>query len=143
MFFIGQRERELQRVGIWFEGNELHVLMRDQSVGFTDTYGYLVDFVAIPRAGLNIITSTTESSAVGWDRFTHGAHPGTDFVITGWDLQFLNGDHEISAIGVDRRPDFGSNEFQVLFSDKNVDDPFMWRVNWAHVGPMVLAPPNG
>lgn len=142
LFFIGGREREVQRVGVWFENDELHIVMRDQSVGLTDTFGYLVDFVTIPRVGLNITTGTSESTAVGWDRFQHVTPPRSNFLITGWELEFLNGDHEINGIGVDRRPDFGNNEFQVLYFDNNADDPFRWRVDWAHVGPMVFQGPN-
>jgi hypothetical protein len=134
--FIGDRERELQRVVVRLEGHELHVVMRDQSVDFDDTYSYLVEFVVIPSLAGNpsITRHTSDGLAEGIDHFVHGTPPDTDFVITGWELEFLNGDHEINAIGVDRRPDYGDDQFQVLYSDSNADDPFRWRVDWAHVG---------
>jgi hypothetical protein len=58
------------------------------------------------------------------------------FLLTGWAFNFQQGDHEILDIGVVR----GRNNFTVFYGDSGGGDAFDWRVEWAHVGPMVLAP---
>ncbi|MCB0187560.1 MAG: hypothetical protein KDE31_25000, partial [Caldilineaceae bacterium] len=55
LFFTGGRDRELDRIGVWFENDELHVALRDSSGG--EPFGYLVDFVAIPTTLLNVATT--------------------------------------------------------------------------------------
>ncbi|GAA4659801.1 hypothetical protein GCM10023347_09090 [Streptomyces chumphonensis] len=136
MFFTGGRDHELDRVGVWFRGKDLHVAMRDKNGD--DTFGYLVDFIAVPRplAGTNVSTGILRGSARGGRQISIPSPSHTDFLLTGWALNYQSGDHEIRDIGVDRSND----DVTVFYSDKNGDDPFDWRVEWAHVGPMVLAP---
>ena len=134
LFFTGNREHELDRVGVWFRGNNLHVAMRDKNGD--DTFGYLVDFVVIPTLGLNVSSGIQRGSARGGETVSFPTPSRMDFLLTGWALNYASGDHEIRDLGVDRRGD----NFTVFYSDKNGDDRFDWRVEWAHVGPQVLAP---
>ena len=63
-FFTGGKDRELDRVGVWVRDDKLHVAMRDNSGG--DTFGYLVDFVAIPTALVLVVkTGAKRVSGMG------------------------------------------------------------------------------
>lgn len=135
MFFTGNRNHNLDRVGVWFEGDYIHVAMRDAGGG--DTFGYLVDFVVIPTALLNVSTGVERGSgaqAFVTHQLPHVGH--TDFVITGWEFNFQQGDHKILDIGVYRWED----NLTVFYGDSGGGDPFDWRVQWAQVGPQVFAP---
>jgi len=137
MFFPWNRNHNLDRVGVWFEGDYIHVAMRDAGGG--DTFAYLVDFVVIPTAFLNVSTGVERGSgAQAFD--THQLPPvgdaRTDFVITGWEFNFRQGDHKIFDIGVKRWED----NLSVFYGDYGGGDPFDWRVQWAQVGPQVSAP---
>jgi hypothetical protein len=134
LFFTGGAEHELDRVGVWFRDDNLYIAMRDQNGD--DTFGYLVDFVAIPRVSLNITTGIQRGSVRGAQTIHFPTPPRTDLMLTGWALNYQSGDHEICDIGVDRRGD----NFTIFYSDKNGDDPFDWRIEWAHVEPMVAKP---
>jgi hypothetical protein len=135
LFFTGNRNHELDRIGVWFEGHDIHVALRDQSGN--DTFAYLVDFVVIPKLGLNIATGAERGTgAKALDTYALPTPRRSHFLLTGWALNFQNGDHEILDIGV-----VGSdNGFSVFYGDSGGDEPFDWRVEWAHVGPVVLAP---
>jgi hypothetical protein len=110
--------------------------MRDKNGD--DTFGYLVDFIAIPMplAGFTVTTGTQRGTARGAQRVHFPTPSRADFLLTGWAFNYKSGDHEIRDIGVDRP----SDDFIVHYSDKNADDLFDWRVEWAHVGPMVNVP---
>lgn len=134
------REHELDRVGIWFRDDDLHVVFRDQSVGPTDTYSFLVDFVVIrPGPAMNVSRGIKQGIATGGEEVSFPTPSHAHFLLTGWAFNFQSGDHPIREIGIDRTRD----DFEVFYSDKNAGDPFDWRVEWAHVGPMVVKPPNG
>jgi len=137
-FFAGGKDRELDRVGVWVRDDKLHVAMRDNSGG--DTFGYLVDFVAIPIAlGLVVKTGTKRGSGMGADNVNFPLPSRrTNFLLTGWALNFKRGDHRIRDLGVDRT----ENGFNVIYGDKNPTsvggssaDAFDWRVEWAHIAP--------
>lgn len=138
LFFTGNREHELDRVGVWFDDDELHVALRDKNGD--DTFGYLVDFVALPitpNVLFNVTTGIERGSATGLETIPFPTPSHADFLLTGWALNFQNGDHEILDLGVIRR----RNNFTVIYRDKNGDDPFDWRVEWAHVAPVLVAGP--
>jgi hypothetical protein len=137
MFFTGNRNHNLDRVGVWFEDDNIHVAMRDAGGG--DTFAYLVDFIAIPTEFLNVSTGVEQGS--GAQAFSTHPLPSverTDFVVTGWELNFQRGDHKILDIGVIR----GADSLTVFYGDSGGGDPFDWRVQWAEVGPRVFAPLN-
>jgi hypothetical protein len=135
LFFTGGADHHLDRVGVWFRGDELHVALRDKNGD--DTFGYLVDFVVLPRMSLNVTTGIQRGRASGGQRVHFPTPLKTDFLLTGWAVNFVGDvDHEIRDLGVDRRGD----DFTVFYSDKNADDRFDWRVEWAHVGPLVVHP---
>lgn len=136
LFFTGGRDHDLDRIGVWFRGNDLHVAMRDKNGA--DTFGYLVDFVTIPTALLNVSTGVRRGRARGGQRISIPSPSRTDFLLTGWAFDFVSGDHEIRDLGVERSGD----NVTVFYGDKNADDLFDWRVEWAHVGQRVLAPPT-
>jgi hypothetical protein len=136
LFFGLNREHELDRVGIWFRDDELHVVFQDQNADSNEDYSFLVDFVVIPPVpGLNVSRGVERGSAIGGERVPLRTPSRTDLLLTGWAFNFNNGDHEIREIGVDRQGD----DFVVLYADKNADDPFDWRVEGAHIGPQVIA----
>lgn len=140
LFYSGNRDHELDRVGIWFRDDELHVVFQDQSVGPTDTYSFLVDFVVIhPGLQMNVSRGSQRGTATGGERVVFPTPSRGNFVLTGWAFNFKNGDHEIRDIGLTRT----RNDFTVFYSDKNADDPFDWRIEWAHISPQVVIAPTG
>lgn len=134
LFFTGARDHELDRIGIWFVDDNLHVAMRDANGD--DTFGYVVDFIAIPTLLLNVSTAVHSGSARGGQKVTYPNSSRSQSFLTGWEFNFRSGDHHIRDIGIDR----GRDDFTVYYGDKNADDWFDWRVEWAHVGPLVNAP---
>lgn len=136
LFFAGARDHELDRIGVWFRGNDLHVAFRDANGG--DTFGYLVDFVALPRplAGFNISTGIERGTATALDTIALPSAPRSDFLLTGWAFNFRKDDQEILDLGVLRH----HNAFSVFCGDTGGGDKFDWRVEWAQVGPMVVEP---
>ena len=103
LFFTGAREHDLDRIGVWFRGNDLHVELRDKDPD--DTFGYLVDFVVIPTALLNVSSGILEGDASGGEKIIIPSPPDTDFLLTGWAFDFHDGDHEIRDLGVVRGGD--------------------------------------
>ena len=138
LFFGLNREHELDRVGIWFRDDVLHVVMQDQNQSPTgDDYAFLVDFVVIPAGpGLNVTRGIERGTISGGERVPLPIPTRAHLLLTGWAFNFQNGDHEIREIGVDRQ----GNDFIVFYADANAGDPFDWRVEWAQVAPQVLAP---
>jgi hypothetical protein len=135
LFFTGAREQELDRIGVWFRGNDLHVALRDKNGD--DTFGYLVDFVVIPTGLLNVSSGILRGNARGGREINIPSPANTDFLLTGWAFNFVDGDHEIRDLGALRSGD----DVTVFYGDKNADDLFDWRIEWAHVGRRVFAPP--
>ncbi len=135
MFFTGNRNHNLDRVGVWFEEDNIHVAMRDADGG--DTFAYLVDFVVIPTGFLNVFTGVEGGSGDrAFDTHQLPSIDRTDFVITGWEFNFEQGDHKILDIGVIRGPE----NLTGFYGDSGGGDRFDWRVQWAQVGPRVFAP---
>ena len=132
LFFTGDRDHDLDRIGVWFRGNNLHIAMRDRNGD--DTFGYLIDFVVIPTAFLNVSTGIERGRTRGGERFRIPTPLGSEFLITGWAFNFVSGDHEIRDLGIVR----GSEDVTVFYADKNADDLFDWRVEWASVSLRVL-----
>jgi hypothetical protein len=137
LFFSGQKDLELDRVGVWFRGNNLHVAFRDANGG--DIFGYLVDFVAIPRplTGGDFQISTgiergTSNGAIATIPLPTPSH--ADFLLTGWAFNFEKDDQEILDLGIIR----GRNDFTVIYGDNGGGETFHWRVEWAHFGPRVI-----
>lgn len=137
LFFTGGRDRELDRIGVWFRDNELHVALRDRSGD--ETFGYLVDFVAIPTTGLNVNTDIETDTSNTLQTIPFPTPPRAHSLLTGWMFNFRGRiDRRILDLGVVRRKD----DFTVMYSDASGGETFDWRVEWAHVAPMVIAPPN-
>jgi hypothetical protein len=137
LFFGGIRGHELDRIGVWFTGNELNLALQDESVGLTDTFGYLVDFIVIPRGPvLDITTGIERGTATELETVPFPTPSRAHFVLTGWAFNFQPGDREILDIGVLREP----NSFTVFYGDTGGGDPFDWRVEWAHLTPRVVVP---
>jgi hypothetical protein len=133
LFFIGDDDYQIDRVGVWFDGPDLNVALDNED---GNTFAYLVDFVVIPTVGLNVTTGIERGSAVGGEQFSLPTPPSrSEYVLTGWALNFTNGVHEIRELGFDRRGD----DVPIIYADKNADDPFDWRLEWALVGPQVFA----
>ena len=75
---------------------------------------------------------------MGSERFAFPTPSRNHFLLTGWALNFTNGEHQIRSIGINRQGD----DIEAFYSDQNADDPFDWRIEWAHIGPVVFAPPT-
>jgi hypothetical protein len=114
----------LDRVGVWFRGDELHLALRDKNVDKPEPIGYLVDFVAIPTLGLNVTTGIEKGSASGFQTIPFPPPSHAHFLLTGWAFNFQKGDHEILELGVIR----SKNDFTVFYSDNGGGDVFDWRV---------------
>lgn len=140
LFFQG-REHELDRVGIWFRGDDLHVVLRDESAAPAgDNYSFLVDFVVIPAVpGVEIQRGVETGTVAGGARVSVPTTPRSHVLLTGWMFNFRNGDHKIRELGIDRQ----GQEFVVFYADKNADDTFDWRVEWATLTPQLVAPVSG
>ena len=135
LFFTGARDHELDRVGVWFHGKELHVALRDVNGG--DVFGYLVDFLVIPTVGLSVSTGIERGSAVALQTIPFPEVPRRfHFMLTGWAFNFRGDDQEILDIGVIRR----DNDLTMIYRDNNSGDAFDWRVEWAEVGPIIVDP---
>ena len=133
LFFVGAADHDLDRIGVWFEGDELHVALRDQNGG--DVFGYLVDFIVIPSG--RAVTGSEQGTAVGGQTIGMAATPqDAVWMLTGWEFDFISGDHEIRDIGVFRR----AEDLTVFFADKDGDDRFDWRVDWAQIGNLISQP---
>lgn len=133
LFFTGNRNHRLNRIGVWFDGRELNVALQDQGGG--DTFGYMVDFVVIPRLGLSVVTGVERGTqAQSFETHNLLTPPSSHFMLTGWVLDFEHGDNEVLDIGVLG----GDKGFTVFYSDSGGGDLFDWRVEWAQVGPEVL-----
>lgn len=135
LFFTGGRDHKLDRIGVWFRGSDLHVAMRDRNGG--DTFGYLVDFVVIPTAFVNVVSGIRRGNTVGGERISIPGPSNTDFLLTGWAFNFVSGDHKIREIGVVREEE----DVTVFYGDENVNESFDWRLEWAHVGPREVSLP--
>jgi hypothetical protein len=134
VFFTGARDHELDRVGVWFRGDDLHVAFRDANGG--DVFGYLVDFVAIPRqlAGFQISTGIERGSAKGLGTFPLPSVPHSEFLVTGWAFNFKRDDQQLLDMGVLRH----HNAFTVFYGDSGGGDEFDWRLEWAQIAPEVI-----
>ena len=80
----------------------------------------------------------TQADRLSSEKISIPGPSGTDFLLTGWAFTFVSDENEIRDIGVLRSGD----DVTVFYGDKDADDLFDWRVEWAHVGRQVLAPPN-
>ena len=135
MFFTGARDHELDRIGVWFRGNDLHVAFRD--INGDDVFGYLVDFLAIPRVGLNVASGIERGTSSGLETIQLPTpFLPSEFVLTGWAFNFRKDDQEILDIGVIR----SENNFTVFYADSGGGRAFDWRMEWVHVGPVVATP---
>ncbi|MEU0646484.1 hypothetical protein [Streptomyces umbrinus] len=141
LFFTGvggNSDHNLDQIGIRLEGDEFVVTMRDKNGD--DPFGYLVDFVVIPATsmgGLNVSTGTEEGTdAIAVDTHPLSTPSHSEFLLVGWQFNFEKGDHKIRDLGIFRRAD----DLTVIYGNSAGNDSFDWRVDWAHVGPMVIAP---
>jgi hypothetical protein len=133
LFFTGARDHELDRVGVWFRGDDLHVAFRDSNSD--DTFGYLVDFVSLPMAGFNVTTGIERGSARGFANVPLAPPPShADFLLTGFGFNFRKDDQEILDLGMFR----GNNNLTVFYGDNGGGEEFFWRVEWAHFGEPVI-----
>jgi hypothetical protein len=139
LFFI-EDDHHLDRIGVWFEGRDLHVAMRDKNAD--DNFGYLVDYIVIPTVGLNVSKGAQEGRARGKETIRISSIPNTDFVLTGWDFNFVSQDNHIRDLGVE----LSGDDLTVFYADKELDDEpkkdlFDWRVEWAQVGERKIGTP--
>lgn len=134
LYFTGGRDHHIDEIGVQISGDVLKVTLNDKNDD--DVFGYLVDFVSIPQAGMNIDTGRSSGVAKGADRTELQAPPRAEFGITGFHFDYTTKDHHIRDVGVLRNDRY----LDVYFGDKNGDDRFRWSVDWVHVSPRVALP---
>jgi hypothetical protein len=135
LYFTGARDHELDRIGVWFQGSDLHVAFRDANGD--DVFGYLVDFIAIPGdlAGFNVWTRHRTRDGKGTHHCSARAQSRADFLLTGWAFNFRGAvDHEILDLGVVRH----GTSLSVMYADNGGGTEFDWRVHWAQIAPQVF-----
>jgi hypothetical protein len=133
--FPGVNDYGLERIGVWFADDGLHVAMRggDATTPVAGIFSYLVDFVVIPytNADASVSSEVRQGTGIGTESFELEDPNGSHFLLTGWELGFKDGPHPISAIGV-RRTD---TQVRVDYLAHTEQYEFDWRVQWAQVGP--------
>ncbi|ATG51455.1 hypothetical protein CFK38_07870 [Brachybacterium vulturis] len=134
LYFTGGRDHHIDQLGVQISGDVLTVTFNDRNDD--DVFGYLVDFVSIPQAGMNIATGSSSGVAKGADRTDLDAPPRAEFGITGFHFDYTTKDHHIRDVGVLRNGPY----LDVYFGDRNGDDRFTWSVNWVHVSPQIALP---
>ncbi len=134
LYFIGGREHNIDRIGVWFVENKLKVAFNDKNDD--DTFGYVVDFVVIPSLGLNLNEGELKGKgATGLQTVPLATPSRGSFMLTGFDLNYQKGDHEVRDVGVYRR----RNDLTVIHADDAGASPFDWRVSFAQPAPQVFA----
>ena len=98
-----------------------------------DQFNFVVRYALVDEAfvfGFEEFSKTKfgggEDSTVTFSRPSN-----TVAVITGFDLEFLNGDRDIDKIVVEANQD---GRLFVDFSDQTVNDNYRWKVNLAYIG---------
>ncbi|WP_448640258.1 hypothetical protein [Geodermatophilus sp. URMC 63] len=136
LFFSGG-DHHVDRIGVWFRGGDtLHTRLSDKKSD--DTFGYLIDFIAIPTAGL--IEGSDYDTGIARGTSTGGVQPhdeplpipdGAERMLTGWELNFANADHHIRDIGAVLSESEG--RLTVMYADRDFDDDYSYRVEWAYI----------
>jgi len=132
LFFTGDRDHHVDEIGVFFEGRDLVVVFNDRNDD--DVFGYLVDFVRISPLGQNVVTGSSSGTTANGSEFPLPIPPGADWVLRGFHFDFNSADHHLRDLGVLRE----GGQLKVIYADRNGDDAFRWRVDWAHVSPQVV-----
>jgi hypothetical protein len=132
--YVTRDDIELERIGIWFRGKELHVEMRNTDGD--NTFGYLVDFAVIPTGLQNVSIGSNRGSGHKESTVNIPGLPGGDFLLSGWRFRYTDGDHHLLNIGVLRSGD----DVIVNYADEGGKEPFDWVVEWTQVGRRMVAP---
>jgi hypothetical protein len=132
LFFTGNRDHHVDQIGVFFEGRELVVEFNDRNDD--DVFGYLVDFVRISTLGLNVVTGSSSGATANGSEFPLPVPAGADWILRGFSFDFDSDDHHLRDVGVLREGD----QLKVVYADRNGDDRFRWRIDWAHVSPQVI-----
>jgi hypothetical protein len=132
VFFTGNRDHHVDEIGVSFDDRDLVVTFNDKDDN--DVFGYLVDFVRLSRVGQNITTGRSNGTTANGSDFPLPLPAGAEWVLRGFHFDFHDDDHHIRDVGVLR----GGVNVKVIYADKNADDVFSWRIDWAHVSPQVV-----
>jgi hypothetical protein len=133
LFFTGNRDHHIDEVGVSFDSGDLVVEFNDKNDD--DVFGYLVDFVRLSTLFQNVSTGTNSGSATNGAEFRLPIPSRAEWVIRGFHFDFADEDHHIRDVGVLRQGD----TVKIIYADKNADDRFNWRIDWAHVSRPVFA----
>lgn len=103
-----------------------------------DQYAFNVFVSLVPECFVDSVGTTgvkRSNGGGGSDEYT--VVPGTVPVLSGFEFEFSDGDHEIRYISVevDNRiaDEFDRNLVQVSFGDRNDDDDYDWQVWYARI----------
>src|SRR5665811_1476939 len=133
LYFTGARDRDVKAIGVWLEGSNLHVELRDRTA--TETFGYVVDFVAIPTSLLNSGTTVVEGGGTANDSAEFQLPNRGQPMLSGWRLEF-QGDVDEELLDIGAR--ISGNRVNVFFGDQGGGEPFDWKVWVSHVAPQVV-----
>lgn len=151
-FFFPAGDHHLRRVGLWEEGDGVHVHFADEDAGDPDdVFLFELEYVYLPAAMIAKLGHASGNGAKGGERQPVDVCPAAGpIVVRGFDFEFQPHscslfftcqDQHIREIGV-LTP---GNNIEVYYADKNPDsagDKFNWGVDWAALAD-APSPPMG
>lgn len=120
---FSSEDHQIKTIGVEHGGTTLRVYMADQNGD--DGFSWKVRYALVPNT---LIGARGNASGSGTGAAQSAITAGRT-VIRGFMFHFTSADHHISRISV--RPQ--GTLLKVAYNDKNADDGFSWRVQWANL----------
>lgn len=127
--FTGARDHHIDELSIYERNGNLITKFNDRNDD--DVFAYKVDFAMINRAHFNVLTGIETGRVHGGIQLPMPSGPK---FIRGFHFDYLSKDRHMREIGALLNDD----QLLVLFGDKNGDDPFDFRIEWANISPMAF-----
>lgn len=134
-FYYRGGDHHVDQIGILREADGVRTYFNDDNDD--DPYVVYVDYAWLPAAMVTQTATLTGSSGGGGDQQAFAS--AASAVITGFRLDYADGDHHLQEIGVLTR----TSDVQVYYGDDNGDDDFGYRVDLATLAPVRRFPPVG
>lgn len=113
----------LRTIGVEHGGGQLNVYFADKNSD--DLFTYRVRYALVPTSAF---TTWNNASGNGVGSAT-SIIPAGKTVIRGFMFSYASTDHNISRIAI--KPQ--GTQLRLNYNDKNADDSFSWRVQWANL----------
>jgi len=127
VYFPTGRDRHVREIAVFENNGKLHVTLQDKEDTISDHFVYIVDFAWVSPLRIRR-RGESGGSARGGARVSV---PRGTKVIRGFRFDFgKDKDRHLREVGVLPMND----KLEVYFADKNGDDRFDWRVQWAVLG---------